>query len=90
MFLIASNYFAGSVVIDVMRTEDRFDIVRTERVEFLQVIEEFRCDVSEVDLRIYIDDGAGLLPAEYVVTHILQIVRVKASTFSTFMDNPAA
>ena len=73
MFLIASHYFAGSVVIDVMRTEDRFDIVRTERVEFLQVIEEFRCDVSEVDLRIYIDDGA-----------------VKASTFSTFMDNPAA
>lgn len=60
MFLIASHYFAGSVVIDVMRTEDRFDIVRTERVEFLQVIEEFRCDVSEVDLRIYIDDGAGL------------------------------
>ena len=60
MFLIASYYFAGSVVIDVMRTEDRFDIVRTERIEFLQVIEEFRCDVSEVDLRIYIDDGAGL------------------------------
>lgn len=60
MFLIASHYFAGSVVIDVMRTEDRFDIVRTERIEFLQVIEEFRCDVSEVDLRIYIDDGAGL------------------------------
>lgn len=60
MFLIASHYFAGSVVIDVMRTEDRFDIVRTERIEFLQIIEEFRCDVSEVDLRIYIDDGAGL------------------------------
>lgn len=60
MFLVASHYFAGSVVIDVMRTEDRFDIVRTERIEFLQVIEEFRCDVSEVDLRIYIDDGAGL------------------------------
>ena len=58
MFLVASHYFAGSVVIDVMRTEDRFDIVRTERIEFLQVIEEFRCDVSEVDLRIYIDDGA--------------------------------
>ena len=76
MFLVASHYFAGSVVIDVMRTEDRFDIVRTERIEFLQVIEEFRCDVSEVDLRIYIDDGANR--------------RVKASTFSTFMDNPAA
>ena len=60
MFLVASHYFAGSVVIDVMRTEDRFDIVRTERIEFLQVIEELRCDVSEVDLRIYIDDGAGL------------------------------
>ena len=60
MFLIASHYFAGSVVIDVMRTEDRFDIVRTERVEFLQVIEELRCDVSEVVLRIDIDDGAGL------------------------------
>ena len=61
VLLVASHYFAGSVVIDVMRTEDRFDIVRTERIEFLQVIEEFRCDVSEVDLRIYIDDGALVL-----------------------------
>ena len=42
------------------RSVSGFDVVRTERVEFLQVIEEFRCDVSEVDLRIYIDDGAGL------------------------------
>ena len=57
MFLIASHYFAGSVVIDVMRTEDRFDIVRTERIEFLQVIEEFRCDVSEVCL-LYTSDAA--------------------------------
>ena len=65
MFLVASHYFAGSVVIDVMRTEDRFDIVRTERIEFLQVIEEFRCDVSE---------RRWFVPAEYVVTHILQIV----------------
>ena len=47
MFLIASHYFAGSVVIDVMRTEDRFDIVRTERVEFLQVCLLYTSDAAD-------------------------------------------
>ncbi len=60
MFLIAAYDFAGSIIIDIMRTEDWFGIVRSEWIEFLQVAEEFRSDVSEVNLGIDIDDGACL------------------------------
>ena len=32
MFLIASNHLAGTVIIDMMCAEDRFDVVRNKPV----------------------------------------------------------
>ena len=50
MFLVAAYDFAGTIIIDIVRTENGFGIVRSEWIEFLQVAEEFRSDVSEINL----------------------------------------
>lgn len=60
MFLVAAYDFAGTIIIDIVRTENGFGIVRSEWIEFLQVAEEFRSDVSEINLGIDVDDGACL------------------------------
>ena len=56
MFLVAAYDFAGTIIIDIVRTENGFGIVRSEWIEFLQVAEEFRSDVSEINLGIDVDD----------------------------------
>lgn len=60
MFLVATYDFAGTIIIDIVRAENRFGIVRSEWIELLQVAEEFRSDVSEINLGIDVDDGACL------------------------------
>ena len=55
MFLVAAYDFAGTIIIDIVRTENGFGIVRSEWIEFLQVAEEFRSDVSEINLIIRVD-----------------------------------
>ena len=40
VLLITSHHLACSVVVDMVRTENRFHIVRTERIESFQIIEE--------------------------------------------------
>ena len=56
MLLITPHYFTGTVIIDIMRTEYRFRIIRTIRIEFLQVIKEFRRNIPEIYLCIDIYD----------------------------------
>ena len=66
MFLVAAYDFAVTIIIYIVRTENVFGIVRSEWIEFLQVAEEFRSDVSEINLGIDVDDGA--CPVSY--THL--------------------
>ncbi len=60
MLLITPHYFTGTVIIDIMRTEYRFRIIRTIRIEFLQVIKEFRRNIPEIYLCIDIYDRTCL------------------------------
>lgn len=89
MFLVAAYDFAGTIIIDIVRTENGFGIVRSEWIEFLQVAEEFRSDVSEINLGIDVDDGACLFRQDICDTNSSKR-SIKAGTFSTFMERPAA
>ena len=40
MFLIASHHFTCSVIINMMSAENRFRVIRTERIKLFQVAEE--------------------------------------------------
>lgn len=60
MFLVSPYDFTGTIIIDIVRAENGFGIVRTEWIEFLKVAEEFRSDVSEINLGMDIDDGTCL------------------------------
>ena len=61
MLLVAPHHFARSIIVDVMRTEDRFQIIRAERIELLQVIEELGRNIPEIDLGINVNNGTRLL-----------------------------
>ena len=51
-----SSYFTShTVIIDVIGTEHRSSITWTERLELLEDTQELRCDLREVQHRIYID-----------------------------------
>ena len=52
VFLFASYDFACSVIIHMVRAENRLFILRPEGIELFQVVEELGCDVLEVYLRI--------------------------------------
>ena len=89
MLLVASYDFTGSVVVHVVGTEYGLGIVGTEGVELLQIIAEFGSDIPEVDFGIDVDYGAGLFRQNMRDTNSSKR-SVKAGTFSTFMDRPAA
>ena len=70
VLLVATYHLAGAIVVYVVCTEHRFVVVRTKRVEALQVRLESRCDVSEIDFSIDVDDCTGLFRTD-IVGHIL-------------------
>ena len=49
MFLIPSHHFARAVIVNMMRTEYGFVVVRPERIELLQVCMEFGRNILEID-----------------------------------------
>ena len=74
MFLVAAYDFAGTIIIDIVRTENGFGIVRSEWIEFLQVAEEFRSDVSEINLGIAVRCGAWSV-RHRTIGHICSVSR---------------
>lgn len=89
MLLVASHHFAGSVVVDIMGAEHRFGIVGAKRVELLQVVTEFRGDVRK-SISALMSITALVCSGRMCRDTNSSKRWVKAGTFSTFMDNPAA
>ena len=69
MFLFASYNLACTVIVHIQCGEYRFMVFRSERVELLQVEEEFRSDVAEIKLCVNIYCRACLL-RQNMVCHI--------------------
>ena len=60
MFLFASYDLARSVVIYMLRTKQRFRIVRPERIELFKVVVKLVRDIFEVYLRVDVQYGRSL------------------------------
>ena len=60
MFLISSYYLACTIIVYIEGSEYRFMVVRPERIELLQVEEEFRCNIPEVEMSINLNGSTGL------------------------------
>ena len=72
MFLVASHHFACTVVIYMMRTENRLHIVRAERIELLQVTEEPGRNIPEINFSIDVDYRTGLFGQDMLRNEVLE------------------
>lgn len=89
MFLVASYDFTGSVVVHVMGTEDRFGVVGTKRVELFKSLQNLGV-ISRKSISALMSITALVCSGRICCETNSSKRSVKAGTFSTFMDSPAA
>ena len=61
MLVTASHNLAGAVIIDIAGAENGLAVIRSERLELLEVTEKLGCDILKVQVGIDIYRGLNLI-----------------------------
>ena len=72
MFLLASHYLRGAIVIDIAGAEKGLGVVRTVGCKLLQVVVQLLGDVLEIDHLLNVERGLCLLWQDVLVNILLE------------------